>query len=210
MTFPCRTGSDAAGVVDEVGKGVEGTRPGDEVSGWADPALREADAELAVLVAWAPRPESWTWASARGGGGRDGIPRARPAVGRGDAVLVQGAAGGTGTVVVQVAAARGATVIGTAGERDHAFLRTLGATPTAVGAGLVDRVRAVAPRGVDAVTDERGCDDPERDCSGGGPAVYGSEVGARHPPRERNIMATSRACASAPWIESSVGAGWLP
>ncbi len=77
----------------------------------------------------------------------------RLAVGAGQTVLVQGAAGGTGTVAVQLAVARGATVIGTAGERNHDFLRSLGAQPTTYGTGLVERVGALAPAGVDAVFD---------------------------------------------------------
>jgi NADPH:quinone reductase-like Zn-dependent oxidoreductase len=68
-------------------------------------------------------------------------------------VLVQGAAGGVGTVAVQLATARGATVIGTASEHNHDFLRSLGAQPTTYGTGLVERVRALAPSGVDAVFD---------------------------------------------------------
>lgn len=68
-------------------------------------------------------------------------------------MLVQGAAGGVGTIAVQLAVARGATVIGTASEHNHDFLRSLGAEPTTYGTGLVERIRALAPAGVDAVFD---------------------------------------------------------
>ena len=71
----------------------------------------------------------------------------------GDTVLVHAAAGGVGIFAVQIAVARGARVIGTASESNHAFLRELGAEPVTYGDGVVDRVRALAPEGVDAVAD---------------------------------------------------------
>jgi NADPH:quinone reductase-like Zn-dependent oxidoreductase len=154
--FPWRTGFDAAGVVDEVGEGVTDVRPGDEVFGMTTADRRGANADLVVLVAWAPKPPAWSWAEAGGAAGSvETATRVldRLAVGAGHTVLVQGAAGGVGTVAVQLAVARGATVIGTASAHNHDFLRTLGAVPAAYGAGLVERVRALAPAGVDAVAD---------------------------------------------------------
>jgi NADPH2:quinone reductase len=74
-------------------------------------------------------------------------------------VLVHAAAGGVGLMAVQLAAARGARVIGTASERHHERLRELGAEPTAYGDGLADRVRALAPGGVDAAIDCVGTDE---------------------------------------------------
>lgn len=61
-----------------------------------------------------------------------------------------------GTIAVQLAVARGATVIGTASQASHDYLRSLGATPIAYGEGLVERVRAIAPQGIDAVYDVAG------------------------------------------------------
>ena len=75
---------------------------------------------------------------------------------RGEAVLIHGAAGGVGTVAVQLAVSRGATVVGTASEVNHGYLHELGATPVVYGGGLVDRVRSVAPDGVDSVFDVAG------------------------------------------------------
>jgi hypothetical protein len=69
---------------------------------------------------------------------------------------VHGAAGGAGHLAVQIAAARGASVTGTASEPNHGYLRSLGAQPAAYGDGLADRVRALAPGGVDAVLDTAG------------------------------------------------------
>ncbi len=172
-TFPYRTGFDAAGVVDEVGDGVTGVTVGDEVFGHASMATRGANADFAVLAAWAPRPAAWSWEEA--GGAAGGVETAtrvldRLAVGAGHTVLVQGAAGGVGTVAVQLAAARGATVIGTASEHNHDFLRSLGAEPTTYGTGLVERVGALAPAGVDAVFDCAGGALPDLVAIAGDPA----------------------------------------
>jgi NADPH:quinone reductase-like Zn-dependent oxidoreductase len=155
-TFPWRTGFDAAGVVDEVGAGVTGVGVGDEVFGMTSTTGRAANADRAVLTAWAPKPAGWSWAEVGGAAGTfETSARVldRLAVGAGHTVLIQGAAGGVGAVAVQFARARGATVIGTASPRNHDFLRSLGALPTTYGPGLVERVRALAPDGVDAVFD---------------------------------------------------------
>ncbi|MFJ2759798.1 NADP-dependent oxidoreductase [Nocardioides sp. NPDC087217] len=156
VAFPFRMGFDATGIVDEVGDGVEGVAVGDEVFGWTDPTQRGANAELAVLTAWARKPASWSWEEAGGAAGSvETATRVLDIAGtaQGDIVLVHGAAGATGSVIVQVAAARGAHVIGTASERNHEFLRELGAVPTAYGDGMIKRVRALAPDRLAAVID---------------------------------------------------------
>jgi NADPH:quinone reductase-like Zn-dependent oxidoreductase len=150
VPLPFRCGFDSAGVVDEAGPGVTGVQVGDEVFGWT--SGRGANADHTVLDVWEPKPPSWSWAEA--GGAAGSVETAvrvfdRLGVGAGHTVLVQGAAGGTGTVAVQVAVARGAAVIGTAGERNHDFLRALGAHPVTYGPGLRDRI----PGPVDAVMD---------------------------------------------------------
>ena len=81
------------------------------------------------------------------------------AVSTGETVLVHAAAGGVGSMAVQVAVAREARVIGTASEGNRPYLRELGAEPTTYGEGLVDRVRALAPDGVDAAIDCVGTDE---------------------------------------------------
>jgi NADPH:quinone reductase-like Zn-dependent oxidoreductase len=81
------------------------------------------------------------------------------AVGAGDTVLVHGAAGGVGLMAIQLAAARGATVVGTASPARHDLLREFGAIPVAYGDGLADRLRAAAPQGVTAALDLVGTDE---------------------------------------------------
>ena len=77
-------------------------------------------------------------------------------VSAGHTLVINGAAGGVGTAAVQFARDRNATVIGTASPANHDFLRSLGAMPTTYGAGVVDRVRALAPAGVDLAFDVAG------------------------------------------------------
>lgn len=173
VEFPYRTGFDAAGVVDEVGDGVTGVDVGDEVFGMAHSATRGANAGFAVLAAWAPKPSAWSWEEAGGAAGAvETAARVldRLAVGAGQTLLVQGAAGGTGAVVVQFAVARGAKVIGTASERNHDFLRSLGVEPTTYGTGLAQRVHVLAPSGVDAVVDCAGGTLPDLIAIAGDPA----------------------------------------
>jgi NADPH:quinone reductase-like Zn-dependent oxidoreductase len=150
--FPLILGNDAAGVVDEIGEGVSGVNLGDAVLGLGS----QTNAEFAVLNAFVPKPRSLDWAEAAAiAVGAETTARALGLVNlnAGDTLLIDGAAGGVGSVAVQLAVARGYTVIGTASERNHDYLTDLGATPVRYGEGLVDRVRSVAPDGVDAVFD---------------------------------------------------------
>jgi NADPH:quinone reductase-like Zn-dependent oxidoreductase len=171
--FPVRTGYEAAGVVDELGAGVTGVHVGDEVFGATAITNRGANADHVVLATWAPKPAVWTWNEAAGA--TSGVETSfrvldRLGVTAGHTLLVQGAAGGTGSVAVQLAVVRGATVIGTASEHNHDFLRSLGAEPTTYGPGLVERVRALAPSGVDAVFDCAGGALPDLVAIAGDPA----------------------------------------
>jgi NADPH:quinone reductase-like Zn-dependent oxidoreductase len=156
VDFPSIPGIEVAGVVDEVGKGVTGVAVGDEVFG---NAVGGASAEHALLDQYADKPASLPWEAAAA------LPVAVETAVRtldllgvqdGQTVLVNGAAGGVGSAAVQFARARGARVIGTASERNHEFLRELGAEPTVYGAGLVERVRELAPDGVDRALDTAG------------------------------------------------------
>ncbi|CAM5554269.1 MULTISPECIES: NADP-dependent oxidoreductase [Streptomyces] len=163
--FPLVPGWDVAGVVERVGFDVTEFAPGDEVFGYIrkDWAQFGAYAELvsAHVRLLAPKPAALTWEEAAG------VPLAgltayqavqRTGLQPGETVLVHGAAGGVGSFGVQIAAALGARVIATASERNHDFLRSLGAVPVTYGDGLRDRVRELAPQGVDAAVDFAGHD----------------------------------------------------
>ncbi|MEV4101333.1 zinc-binding dehydrogenase [Nonomuraea sp. NPDC049649] len=135
-----------------------GVSAGAEVLGFS---LLKCYAEYVVVPAGdvTGKPASMPWEVA--GGLTAGAQTAEPAldalaVGEGDTLLVHAAAGAVGTVAVQVARMRGVTVIGTAREVNHPYLRDLGAIPVAYGEGLADRVRALAPGGVDAALDGAG------------------------------------------------------
>ena len=145
-------GFDAAGVVDEVGEGVADVSVGDEVLGRG----QNTQAEYAVLGSWAAKPASVDWAVAAASGvAGETSERGLRLLGvkAGDKVFVDGGAGGVGAVAVQMAAARGASVVASASEANHAYLRALGATPVLYGQGVADRVREAAGGSVDAVFD---------------------------------------------------------
>lgn len=152
---PGYLGLDAAGVVDEVGEGVTDVQVGDDVFGLGS----NTNAELAVLQSYAKKPASVDWAVAAAAGvSAETSIRALDLVGvrKGSAVFIDGGAGGVGAVAVQIAIARGATVIASAGAGDQDYLREIGATPVLYGDGVIDRVRAISPAGVDAVFDVAG------------------------------------------------------
>jgi enoyl reductase len=155
--FPQRLGNEFAGIVDAVGVGVEEVSVGDEVFGWA---MLTAYAEHVVVptsdIVLKPDGLPWVDAGVLSASGQTAMTALDLlGVGDGDTVLIHAAAGGVGSFAVQLARAAGATVIGTASERNHEYLRTLGAIPVAYGEGLADRVRAVAP-GVTAALDTSG------------------------------------------------------
>lgn len=155
--LPQTLGYEAAGVVDEVGEDVTDVAVGDRVVGLCERG--GAQAELAVLSYWARLPASVGFAEAAA------LPTAvetaargldRLGVGSGSLLLINGASGNVGSAAVQLAVARGARVIGTAGPAKHAYVRTLGAEPVAYGETFVEQVRALAPDGVDRALDVAG------------------------------------------------------
>jgi NADPH:quinone reductase-like Zn-dependent oxidoreductase len=157
VEFPVVVGREAAGVVDEVGEGVTGVKAGDEVFGWV---VGGGAAEYAVLSAWELKPAELTFEEAAGMPVAVETPvrvfSVLGGLGQGQTIVINGAAGGVGGMAVQLAKARGARVIGTASERNHEYLRELGAEPTTYGDGLADRVRELAPDGVDLAFDTAG------------------------------------------------------
>lgn len=158
VRYPQILGNEFAGIIDQVGDEVTNFSVGDEVIGWA---LLACYAEFVVVsvdqIVHKPTSMSWEEAGAIAASGQTAHTALSVVrVGKGDTVLIHAAAGGVGTIAVQLARAWGATVIGTASERNHDYLRSLGVLPVTYGDGLVDRVRAYAPKGVDAAFDAAG------------------------------------------------------
>jgi NADPH:quinone reductase-like Zn-dependent oxidoreductase len=158
-TFPSGEGTDLAGLVQAVGDGVSAFAPGDEVLGWTE--QRASHAELVVVAAdqLTPKPASVPWevagslfvvAMAAYASVQAVAPRA------GETVVVSAAAGGVGSVAVQLARRTGATVIGLAGERNHDWLRRHDIVPVTYGDGQADRIRDAAHGTIDAFIDTFG------------------------------------------------------
>jgi NADPH:quinone reductase-like Zn-dependent oxidoreductase len=158
-TFPSGEGTDFAGIVEEAGEGVSAFRPGDEVVGYTHD--RASHAEFVVVDAdhLTPRPANVPWEQAGAlfvAGTTAYSCVGAVALKAGDIVVVSGAAGGVGSIVVQLAKIAGAKVIGLASEANHKWLSAHGAIPVAYGPGMADRIRAAAGGRVDAFIDTFG------------------------------------------------------
>jgi NADPH:quinone reductase-like Zn-dependent oxidoreductase len=158
-TFPSGQGSDFAGVVTSLGEGVEEIAVGDEVIGFVDTRSSQADFVVAEAANLTPRPDGVPWEVA--GSLFVAGTTAYAAVGavcprEGETVVVSGAAGGVGSLAVQLAKLAGATVIGLAGEANHDWLRELDVIPVSYGEGVLERIREAAPSGVHAFVDTFG------------------------------------------------------
>jgi NADPH:quinone reductase-like Zn-dependent oxidoreductase len=158
-TFPSGEGSDFAGVVHEVGEGVMPWAAGDEVLGWTH--NRASHAEYVTVPAGQlvakPPALSWEVAGSLYVVGCTAYAAVRAVgTGPGDTVVVSAAAGGVGSIAVQLVQERGGRAVGIASARHHDWLRSVGVTPLAYGEGLVGRIRAAAPSGVDAFVDAFG------------------------------------------------------
>ena len=158
-TFPSGQGSDLAGVVEEIGEGVEEFAVGDEVLGFVH--SRASHAELVLVEAGdlvrRPANVSWEEAGALFVVGTTAYAALRAvSLGAGDTLGVSGAAGGVGSITVQLANNLGAKVIGVAGESNHGWLADHGTVPVAYGEGAAERVREAAGGRVDAFVDTFG------------------------------------------------------
>ncbi|MEU9154182.1 NADP-dependent oxidoreductase [Streptomyces sp. NPDC048417] len=158
-TFPSGQGSDLSGVIEEVGAGVDGFSPGNEVIGFSNKRASQAELVLVEAGDLTRKPEKVSWEVAGSlyvvgvtawGAVHAVEPRA------GETVVISGAAGGVGSLAVQIARRTGATVIGLASESNHEWLKSHGVIPVAYGDGVEDRIRAAAPSGVDAFIDTFG------------------------------------------------------
>ncbi|MFJ8113032.1 NADP-dependent oxidoreductase [Streptomyces sp. NPDC096132] len=164
--FPVIPGWDVAGVVVQPGVAVTEYAVGDEVIGYVreDFLSRGTFAEYvaAPVRTLARKPRNLSWEEAAGlplvGLTAYQVLTKALRVKRGETLLVHAAAGGVGSIAVQLARHLGARVIGTASETNHDFVRSLGGEPVTYGEGLSERVRGLAPEGVDAVFDTIGGD----------------------------------------------------
>jgi len=155
-TFPSGQGSDLAGVVAETGAGVDTVTVGDDVIGFTE--LRASQADFVVVPASQlirkPDAVSWEAAGALFVAGTTAYAAVRAvALKPGDTVAVAGAAGGVGTVAVQLAKRAGATVLGIAGPSNDEWLTAHGVVPVNYGDDLASRLRDAAPDGIDAFLD---------------------------------------------------------
>ena len=156
-TFPSGQGSDLAGVVAKVGTGVDAFSVGDEVLGFTND--RASHAEFVVVPAdqLTPKLPAVSWEAAGGlfVAGTTAYAAVRSVeLTPGDTVAIAGAAGGVGTIAVQLAKRTGATVLGIAGPSNDEWLAAHGVIPVNYGDGLAGRLRAAAPDGrVDALLD---------------------------------------------------------
>jgi NADPH:quinone reductase-like Zn-dependent oxidoreductase len=149
-TFPSGEGSDLAGIVTKVGVGVEGVTAGDEVIGFTD--RRASHAEYVVAEAQnltrKPANVSWEVAGSLAIAGSTAYAAVRAvSLKQGDVVAVSGAAGGVGSIAVQLARRAGAVVIGIAGPANHEWLTAHGIKPVAYGDSLAGQLREA---GIDA------------------------------------------------------------
>lgn len=152
VQFP---GLELAGVVDAVGDGA-GFAVGDEVLGWSETG---AYAEYALATAVVRKPESLSWeqAAALPVAGETALRVLRLLnVAEGDVLVIHGVSGAVGRLAAQLAIDLGATVVGTAGQRNLDDLKSLGVIPVLYGDGWLDRVREAAPKPVTAVFDAAG------------------------------------------------------
>jgi NADPH:quinone reductase-like Zn-dependent oxidoreductase len=163
--LPLRLGYEAAGVVADLGDDAVGPAGplwvGDEAIAFRASGTY-AERIIVPVTSLVPKPREMSWEAAAGlmlAGATAFHALTVVDVAVGDTVLVHGAAGGVGLMVVQLAAIRGARVIGTAGKDGFDLLRGFGVVPVRYGEGLADRVRALAPEGIDAAVDTVGTDE---------------------------------------------------
>ncbi len=158
-TFPSGQGSDLAGIVEELGPGVANVAMGDEIIGFSNDRSSQADFVVIESGNLVPRPRNVAWeqAGALFVAGTTAYAAVRSvALSAGDTVVVSGAAGGVGSIAVQLARNAGAKVIGLAGDPNHRWLAGHGVIPVSYGDGVEDRIRAASAGKVDAFVDTFG------------------------------------------------------
>jgi NADPH:quinone reductase-like Zn-dependent oxidoreductase len=158
-TFPSGQGSDLAGVVEAVGSAVRNVAVGDEVIGFTN--NRSSHAELVVVEAdhliGRPTHVSWEQAGALFVAGTTAYAAVHAvSLKADDTVVISGAAGGVGSIAVQLAKILGAKVIGLASAANHTWLAEHGVIAVAYGEGVADRIRAASGGKIDAFIDAFG------------------------------------------------------
>ena len=154
--FPFGQGTDFAGRVDAVGANVTEFAAGDEVLGWTEQRAAQAEYVVIARTQLIAKPPSLDWfrAGSLFVAGTTAVAAVRAVSLRpGDVVAVSGAAGGVGSLAIQLARRAGARVIGIASAESAPFLHSVGAEAVAYGEGLAERLRAIAPQGLDAFID---------------------------------------------------------
>jgi NADPH:quinone reductase-like Zn-dependent oxidoreductase len=162
-TFPSGQGSDFAGVVDKLGAGVTTVAIGEDVIGWVDTRSSQAEYVVAEAANLARKPAGLPWevAGALPVAGFTAWAMVRAVdVKPGDTVVVTGAAGGVGSIAVQLAKRKGATVIGLSSPSNHDWLTRHGVIPVAYGDNTAERIRNAVPANseIDAFLDTHGGD----------------------------------------------------
>jgi NADPH:quinone reductase-like Zn-dependent oxidoreductase len=160
-TFPSGEGSDLAGVVAEIGEGVDGVAVGDEVIGWSDERSSQAEAVSLPADQVVPKPSGVPWEAAGSlyvAGTTAWATVKSVGLKSGEVVAISAAAGGVGSIAIQLAHRLGATVLGIAGAGNSDWLESLGITAVTYGEGLGERLRTAAGGKIDAFID----------CFGGG------------------------------------------
>ena len=158
-TFPSGEGTDLAGVVQGVGERVSAFSVGDEVLGWTEERASHAELVVVPTDQLTAKPESVPWEAAgslfvAGMAAYASVQAVAPEAG--ETVVVSAAAGGVGSVAVQLARRTGATVIGLASERNHQWLRRHDIVPVRYGDGQAERIREAAHGEIDAFIDTFG------------------------------------------------------
>jgi NADPH:quinone reductase-like Zn-dependent oxidoreductase len=150
-TFPSGQGSDLAGVVAEIGPGVETFTVGEEVLGFTNQRASQAEFVVVPATQLTAKPPAVSWEVAGGlfVAGTTAYAAVRAVeLTAGDTVAVSAAAGGVGTIAVQLVKRAGATVLGIAGPSNDEWLSAHGVIPVNYGDDLADRLRAAAPNGL--------------------------------------------------------------
>ncbi len=157
--FPSGEGSDLAGVIKAVGRDVEDFKAGDEVFGFTDNRASHAEYVIAEAknIVYKPANVSWEQAGSLFVAGTTAWACINAvAVKEGDTIVVSGAAGGVGSIVVQLAKNAGAKVIGLAGENNQQWLKDHGIIAVVYGEGQAERIKTAANGTIDAFIDAYG------------------------------------------------------